>query len=84
MEILIEWILNSAHVLAGAAKGSPVTTTFTIFMFYVFFVIFEATVEKLIFGDRFEHWADPFFIFGFIAYSAYAVYACAAYNEFNK
>lgn len=66
--------------LAKSADGNPVLTTATIMLFYVMFNIFEGQIERLIFGERFEHWLDPFFVFCFIAYSAYAVWCCAILN----
>lgn len=74
-------IQNSALTLAKAANGNPIITTVTVFLFYLFFNLLEAMVEKLMFGERFEHWLDPLFIGAFIFYSAYAVYACALYNS---
>lgn len=75
-----EVIERSALTLAGASGGSPVTATVVVLLFYLFFNLLEATLEKLIFGDRVEHWLDPIFIAAFIAYAAYAVYACALHN----
>ena len=66
--------------LARASDGSPVISTATVMLFYVMFCVLEAIVEKLIYGDHFEHWLDPVFILAFIAYSAYAVYWCAMFN----
>lgn len=76
-------IFASALTLAKAAGGNPVISTATVILFYVMFNICEAMVEKAIFGERFEHWLDPFFGIAFIAYSAIAVYACAVYNTNN-
>ena len=70
--------------LAKASSGSPVITTATIMLFFVMFSMLEAQIEKLIFGERFEHWLDPFFMLAFIAYSAYAVVICAIFNSVNK
>jgi len=75
-----EMIEKSGTVLAKACEGNPVLTTCTIFIFYVFFTILEAGIENLIFGEQFEHWLDPIFNGCFIAYSAYAVCACAKHN----
>ena len=80
---MFEIIEKSGAVLAIACKGNPILTTATIFMFYLFFTMFEAGIEKLIFGERFEHWLDPLFIGCVIAYSAYVVWACAEHNLSN-
>lgn len=72
---------GSALTLAEAASGSPITTTVVVLLFYFFFNVIEASIEKLAFGERFTHWLDPFFGVAFIAYAAYAVYACALHNS---
>lgn len=66
--------------LVRASKGNPITATLTVMLFMLMFNMMEATVEKLIFGERFEHWLDPLFICAFMAYAAYAVWMCAAYQ----
>lgn len=66
--------------LAKASNGNPVISTATVMLFFVMFNMLEAVIEKLIFGERFEHWLDPFFMLAFIAYSAYAVWWCAVFN----
>lgn len=81
MNYLLAMIEQSSMTLAAATKGNPVLTTITIMLFYVLFTILESGVEKLIFGERFEHWLDPFFIVCFIAYAAYSVWACAVFNS---
>lgn len=72
---------KATMTLARACSGNPVYTTVTIMLFYVLFNIFEGTVERLIFGERFVHILDPLFICGFIAYAAYAVFMCAVFNS---
>jgi len=72
---------KSTLALARASKGNPVISTATILLFYVMFNLLEAGIERLIFGERFEHWLDPFFIMLFISYSAYAVWWCAIFNS---
>lgn len=66
--------------LAKASDGNPIISTATVMLFFVMFNVLEANLEKLIFGQCFEHWLDPFFIMAFIAYSAYAVWWCAVFN----
>ena len=75
------YILNkSVLVLAKASDGNPIITTIVVYLFFLLFTMAEQCIEKLIFGERFEHWLDPIFIGFFIAYSAYAVYGCALYK----
>ncbi len=70
--------------LAQACRGNPVKSTLTIMLFYVMFNIMETLIEKLIFGERFEHFLDLVFSLAFIAYAAYAVYWCAVYNSIES
>ena len=77
---LIQKIENSALILAQAAKGNPVVTTITVILYMFVFNLFEASIEAMVFGDRFSHWLDPMFTAAFIAYGAYSVWACAVYN----
>lgn len=73
-------ISTSAGHLASAAKGDPVLATIVVILFYLLFTAFETTVERAAFGKSFPHLLDPIFAGFFIAYAAYAVYACAVYN----
>lgn len=70
----MRWLSVSGEAVARAAKGSPLVSTALVAMFYVMFSFVEAAIERLIFGERFEHWLDPLFGVAFIAYSAYCVY----------
>lgn len=78
---MIELIEKSAKILAESANGNPIVTTILIFFMYCGFNSLEVLVEKLLFGERFEHWLDVVFIGAFISYSAYVVYACALFNS---
>ena len=78
---MFNFIEESAYVLAESANGNPITTTLVIMLFYIMFNVLEATIEKVLFGERFEHFLDPFFALMFIAYAAYAVMACAFFNS---
>lgn len=69
------------YTLAKASNGNPVLSTATVILFYMMFSTFEAGIEKLIFGERFDHWLDPVFQLSFIAYAAYAVWWCAVFNS---
>jgi len=70
--------------LARASNGNPVLSTLTVMLFFVMFNVLEATIEKLMFGERFEHWLDPFFMLAFIAYSAYSVWWCSIFNSIKE
>lgn len=72
------------YILANSCKGNPILTTCTIMLFYVMFNMVEAQIERLIFGERFEHWLDIVFQLCAIAYAAYAVYWCALYNNMKN
>ncbi|WP_310614062.1 hypothetical protein [Limnohabitans sp.] len=74
---------KSGFVLAQSCGGNPVMTTVVVMLFALMFNIFEAGVESVIFGHRFEHLLDIFFQLFFIGYAAYAVYCCALFNSFN-
>ena len=67
--------------LAQSCDGNPVSTTIVVMLFFIMFSVFEATIETVFFGHRFEHLLDPFFQLAFIGYSAYAVYWCAVFNS---
>jgi len=77
-------IQQSTYRLAQACKGSPISSTVVVMLFFVMFNVMEATVEKFIFGERFVHFLDPIFALAFIGYSAYAVYWCAVLNSVKK
>lgn len=74
-------IRESAMVLARASNGNPVTSTAVVILFWFMFSIIEAGIERMIFGERFEHWFDVIFAGVFMAYAAYAVIACAVFNS---
>lgn len=76
-------VQKATYILAKSCNGCPVMTTLVIMLFYVMFNVFEASVEVLFFGKRFEHILDLLFQLAAIAYSAYAVYWCAIFNS-NK
>lgn len=80
---MFNFIEKSAAALAESANGSPITTTLVIMLFYIMFNMLEASIEKVFFGERFEHFLDPIFGAIFIAYAGYAVMACAFFNSTN-
>ena len=75
---------KATMALVRASDGNPFITTATILLFFFMFNLAEGQIEKLIFGERFEHWLDPIFITLFICYSAYAVWWCAIFNTAEK
>ena len=77
-------IFKMTLCLVRASSGNPVVATATIMLFFVMFNLVEASIETLIFGERFGHWLDPVFALMFIGYAAYAVYICAAVNRNNS
>lgn len=77
------FILNLANKVACSCKYNPVFGVLTIMVFYLWFNILEAMIETLIFGDRFEHWLDPFFIVLFMAFSGLVVDRCA-YHHYKE
>lgn len=81
METILYWICQSGFSLARASNKNPIVATITVMLFYLAFNLLEATVEKLIFGHRFEHWLDPIFMLGFIGYAGLAVSCCATLRE---
>ena len=80
----MNFISKSAFSLATASKGNPVVSTATVILFFLIFNIIEASVETVIFGERFTHFLDPIFGVLFISYAAYCVESCAVYNEINE
>lgn len=77
MEIINKITIYMVH----ASSGNPVITTLLVFFVYLAFDLLESTVEKMIWGERFEHWLDPIIIGVFIAWGSYSVYLCALYNS---
>ena len=76
-QLLIE---RAARTIAESSEGSPIISTMLVMLFYVMFAVLEVSVERLIWGERFEHWLDPVFILAFIGFASYCVAACAKYN----
>ena len=70
--------------LVKASGGNPVLSTATVILFVVLFNIFCASIEFLIFGERFVHWLDPIFTALFITYAGYVVWICGKYNAANE
>lgn len=74
---MIKFAERFASRLAVACDGNPVLAIISVFLFYVFFSLLEAMIEKLVWGERFEHWLDPLFIGVFMAYAGWVVWVCA-------
>lgn len=73
-----------AYAIAVASKGNPVLATMTVMGYWGMFIFFEVGIERLIWGERFEHWLDPIFSIGFMAFAAHAVWQCAIVQTINK
>lgn len=67
--------------LAVSAGGNPVLSVSTIMLFFVFFNLFEESIEQLIWVERFHHILDPFFTVLFMGFAAYSVWVCAEFNR---
>lgn len=78
---MFNFIEKSAMLLAESSNGNPITTILVIMLFYIMFNVLEASIEKVIFGERFEHFMDPVFGAMFIAYAGFAVMHCAFFNS---
>lgn len=78
--IRVNILEESALTIVRSTGANPVTSIIVVMLFYIMVNITEGQIEKLIFGERFEHWGDPIIALLFIAYSAYTVWFCAAYQ----
>ena len=74
-------IHESAMTIARSAGGNPITATVVVILFVLGIQMLEITIERLIWGERFEHWVDVVILVASIAYAAYVVYACALFNS---
>ena len=77
----MEYLYKLSMCLARASKGNPATSTATVMLFALMFNILEAAIEKLLFGERFEHFLDPIILLAFIGFAAFSVYSCAVHNS---
>ena len=74
-------ILNTAAMwIAKAAEGNPIVAIFVTMLFYLMFDCVEASVEMILYGERFPHWGDVLLIGCFMFLSARTVVACAELN----
>jgi ABC-type transport system involved in Fe-S cluster assembly fused permease/ATPase subunit len=74
-------IHESAMTIARSAGGNPITATLVVILFVLGIQMIEVIVERLIWGERFEHWLDVVILVASMAYAAYVVYACALHNS---
>lgn len=74
-------IHESAMAIARSASGNPITATLVVILFFLGIQMVSATIERLVWGERFEHWLDVVLMAASIAYAAYVVYACALHNS---
>lgn len=77
---MINFISKSAMTVAKASNGNPAIAMVVVIMFCFMFSTLGAGVERLIFGERFEHWLDPIFSACFIFYSGLCVFSCSRLN----
>lgn len=72
---------TSAYRLAQASEGNPIVSTVVVIIFYLMANVVEFAIEKVFFGGPFVHFFDVILAICAIAYGAYSVYWCAAYNS---
>lgn len=70
-----------AQALVDAADGSVLRVLIVIWIAYAAVTMIECQIEKLIWGERFEHFLDPIILTLFFVFAAYSVYMCALYNR---
>lgn len=78
--MIIRSLRRASAVVAISAEGNPIVSVIVVGLFYVAFNLVLASIEGLIFGERFEHIADPIFALAFIAFAGCSVHGCALYN----
>lgn len=77
----MNYLAGSGIILAASVEGSAIKAVLLVILYWAMFNVVESSIEKLIFGERFIHFLDPVFACMFIAYSGYAVWHCALYNN---
>lgn len=73
-------IKKSAIILAAASEGNPIISTVVVTMFTLAINSLFISIETIMTGKRFYHIGDIALLVSAIAYAAYAVSRCAAYN----
>lgn len=74
-------VFRLSIIVSLACKGNPILATLLVFLYYMAFSMIEAMIERLLFGERFEHWIDPFFALTFMMFAGLCSYQCAKYKE---
>ncbi|MGP9633742.1 hypothetical protein ACT3R7_11815 [Halomonas sp. AOP43-A1-21] len=77
---MIKPIRLYAYAIAVAAQGQPVSAMITVAMHWLMFTVFEVAIEKLIWGESFQHWLDPIFNACFIGFAGMVVWQCAVFQ----
>lgn len=75
----MEMFSTLAHALVNASQGKVLPVMLVIVIGYIVVDRIEAMVERLIWGERFEHFLDPIILLAFFAFGSYSVYLCALY-----
>ena len=76
----MEMFSTLAHALVNASQGKVLTVLFVIVIVYIVVDKIEVMVERLIWGERFEHLLDPIILMALFAFAYYSVYLCALYQ----
>lgn len=82
--MISEALKKASIILAASVEGNPIISVIVVGLFYIAFNFFLASIERLIFGERFEHYLDPAFSLIFIGFAGYSVYGCALYNTAKR
>lgn len=69
-----------AHTLVNASQGKVLTVLFVIGIGYIVVDKIEAMVERLIWGERFEHLLDLIILAAFCVFAFYSVHLCTLYQ----
>lgn len=77
-------LANITITLIKACNLNPLLSTLTICLFYIMFDLVLASIEIIIFGERFVHVLDVVFQLMFIFYAAYSVYICAYFKDVSN
>ena len=77
---MINFIIKVANHVAWSAGNNALLAVLLVFCYLVAFNFLEGLIEKLIWGESFEHALDVFFTAGFIGFSFVVVYRCAINN----
>lgn len=81
---MIKCLIRHALRIAETVNGSYLLATIIVHWYFVLFQLFESGVEHLIFGERFQHELDWFFLAAYFAYLILVLYTCHFYNKFKK